>query len=63
MTASQQPHQPSTLPQLEEFIRAVEAKTTNTIHLRILGACRSENPKASMEAELTSIIEDILHED
>jgi len=52
----------SVLPRAEEFLRAVESKTNNEFHRRILRACRSEDPKTSMETELNSIIEEILHE-
>lgn len=46
----------------EAFLLAVESKTGDDIHRRILRACRSQDPMESMEAELKKIIEELLHE-
>lgn len=45
---------------VEEFIDAVEKKTDNEIHRRILGACKKENPASCVEEELKKVIEEIL---
>jgi hypothetical protein len=44
----------------EEFLLAVEKKTTNEIQLRLLQAARKGNPTASIEDELRRIIEEII---
>jgi hypothetical protein len=50
------------VPRVEEFLRAVESKTNNEVHRRILRACRGTDPTTSMEAELKRVIEEIFHE-
>jgi hypothetical protein len=49
-------------PRVEEFLKAVEVKTSNDIHGRLLRACRSDDPTTSMEAELKMIMEQIINE-
>ena len=49
-------------PRAEEFLKAVESKTTDEIHRRLLRVCRNGDPTASMEAELKRIIKEFLHE-
>lgn len=50
------------LPRIEEFLTAVEAKTSNEVHRRLLRACRTDNPGDAMEAELGKIIEEIIND-
>jgi hypothetical protein len=50
------------LPRVEEFLAAVESKTADEAHRRLLRACRKENPTAAMEAELKLIVEEIINE-
>jgi hypothetical protein len=47
---------------VEDFLRAVESKTSDDVHRCILRACRSADPTTSMEAELRRVIEEIFHE-
>jgi hypothetical protein len=47
---------------LEAFLQAVEQKTTDHIHHRLLRACRASDPPTELEAELNKIISEILHE-
>jgi hypothetical protein len=47
---------------VEDFLVAVEAKTVNVIHRRLLRACRATDPGSSMETELGKIVDEILHE-
>ena len=46
----------------EAFLNAVEQKTTDAIHHRLLRACHSEDPASALEGELAKIILAILHE-
>ncbi len=64
MPKDNQNEQPETpvLSRSEEFLRAVEGKTNDAVHRRILRACRSTNPSSSMEAELKKVIEEIFDE-
>jgi len=48
---------------VEEFLKAVEDKTTNAAHRRILKACRNAPPAFSMDEELKSLIDEVLNED
>ncbi len=48
--------------QVEKFLDAVGRKTEDTIHHRILRACRQGNPATCVEEELKKVIEEILHE-
>ena len=50
------------LPRVEEFLTAVESKTADETHRRLLRACRKGDPATAMETELELIIEEILHE-
>lgn len=54
----------SSLPssQLEVFLQAVEQKTNDKIHRRLLRACRIADPSTELEDELSKIISEILHE-
>lgn len=47
---------------VDEFLTAVEKKTADKTHRRLLRACRQNDPVAAIEAELKLIIEEILHE-
>lgn len=47
---------------LEQFLQAVEKKTDNPIHYRLLKACRQVSPSAALEAELRTIVSEIVNE-
>ncbi len=47
---------------LEQFIRAVEKRTSNPIHHRLLKVCRQANPSGALEAELRTIVSEIINE-
>ncbi|MBI4226853.1 MAG: hypothetical protein HY600_01100 [Candidatus Omnitrophica bacterium] len=47
---------------LEKFLQAVERKTTNPAHRRLLKACRQANPADALETELRKIIAEIINE-
>ena len=47
---------------LEQFLQAVEGKTDDPIHKRLLKASRGENPTESLEKELGKIISEIIDE-
>jgi hypothetical protein len=53
----------NTTPRVSVFLTAVEAKTDNEVHRRLLRACRTESPDADMEAELKRILDELLDED
>lgn len=46
---------------VEQFLQAVEAKTTDPIHRRLLLAARNDNSLANLEAELHKIISEIIN--
>ena len=46
----------------EAFLRSVERRVTDPVHLRLLRACRDPNPTMAMERELGQALLDILHE-
>lgn len=46
----------------EGFLQAVEQKTTNEIHKRLLSACRGKDASKEIEGELNKIVTEILHE-
>ena len=50
------------LPQLEAFLQAVERKTTDEVHRRLLKAARDGDPATAIEVELGKVISEILHE-
>ena len=52
----------SPLSAAETFLLAVESRTDNASHQRLLRACRSETPTEAMEEEVTRIVEEILDE-
>jgi hypothetical protein len=54
-----QPSQPSALG---TFFRAVEKRTSDPTHLRLLNAAREADPAAALEKELDKIMEELLHE-
>jgi len=62
MKEPDEPITKSNLPRYEVFLRAVESKTANPYHQRLLKACRETNPGVALEEELTRIINEILHE-
>jgi hypothetical protein len=47
---------------VEQFLRAVEDKTTNPVHHRLLKACRQANPSSALEAELRVILTALCNE-
>lgn len=47
---------------LEKFLRAVEGKTKDPVHLRLLKVCREANPSGGLEAELRAVAAEILDE-
>lgn len=47
---------------LELFIQAVEKKTSDPVHHRLLNACRETNQPAALEAELRAIVSEIISE-
>lgn len=47
---------------VEEFLDAVERKTDDKVHHRILRACRQGDPTTCVEEELKKVIKEILHE-
>lgn len=51
-----------TLSNTEAFLKAVEVKTTNPALLRLLKACRNNDPASSLESELKTILIEIIHE-
>ncbi len=56
-------NQEHTVPtRVEDFLDAVEKKTEDKIHHRILNACRLGDPTTCVEEELKKVIEEILYE-
>jgi hypothetical protein len=51
-----------TISKREEFLRAVERKTENKVHHRLLEACEKSDASKEIEAELTKIISEIFYE-
>lgn len=47
---------------LEKFLQSVEEKTADSVHLRLLKACRQPDQRAALEAELRAIISEIVNE-
>jgi hypothetical protein len=47
---------------VEQFLRAVEGKTNDPAHHRLLKACRQANPSTALEAELRAILTEISNE-
>lgn len=47
---------------LERFLQAVEKKTDNHIHHRLLKVCRQDNPSGALEAELRTIVLELINE-
>lgn len=47
---------------VENFLVAVEAKTSDAVHRRLLRACRQSDPAFAMETELGKVVNEILHE-
>jgi hypothetical protein len=50
------------LPSLEAFFQAVERRTTNPVHIRLLKTCRESKTPGAVDAELTKIISEIADE-
>lgn len=46
---------------VEAFLKALESRTEDPMHLRLIQAARSANPAASLEKELARVIEELLH--
>ena len=47
---------------LEQFLQAVEKKTSNPVHHRLLKACRQADPPGALEEELRTIVAEIISE-
>ena len=47
---------------VDRFFEAVESRTEDTIHRRLLKAARKEEPGPALERELQRIIEELLNE-
>ena len=47
---------------VEGFLLAVGGKTSDAVHRRLLRACREPDAGPAMEAELSKIVTEILHE-
>ncbi len=47
----------------EAFLLAVEAKTEDMVHKRLLKAARGTDPFSSLETELRSVITEIIYAD
>ena len=47
---------------LEQFLSAVEKKTINPVHIRLLNVARQPNPSGVLEAELRTIFMEILND-
>ncbi len=47
---------------LELFIQAVEKKTNDPVHHRLLNACRQTKSPGALEAELQAIVSEIISE-
>ncbi|MGZ4971353.1 MAG: hypothetical protein ACXWDN_01230 [Limisphaerales bacterium] len=47
----------------EQFLAAIEKRTEDTVHLRLLKVCRQVNPSNALEHELVKIIKEIIDED
>jgi hypothetical protein len=47
---------------LEQFLQAVEKKTSNPVHRRLLKACRQADPSGALEGELQTIVSEMISE-
>jgi hypothetical protein len=47
---------------VDRFLQAVETKTNNPVHTRLLQVCRQANPADALEAELRAIVSEIVDE-
>lgn len=47
---------------VEEFLSAIEKKTPDPVHHRLLRACRQGDPAVALESELGKIISEIVDE-
>lgn len=47
---------------LERFLQAVEKKTDNQNYHRLLKVCRQANPSGALEAELRTIVSELINE-
>ena len=50
------------LSRIDEFINAIESKTADKTHRRLINACRKSDPATAVETELKLIIEEIFRE-
>ncbi len=53
---------PSSVSETETFLLAIEAKTSDEIHKRLLKAARATDPLKNLETELKDIATEILYE-
>ncbi len=51
----------ATHPSVEKFLQAVEKKTADPVHHRLLRAARSSDLISSLEGELNAVILAIIH--
>jgi hypothetical protein len=50
------------LSAVETFLRALESRTKDPTHLRLLKTARHASPVSALEKELATVMEEILHE-
>lgn len=64
MTPSRKKLNPDTTPPsaTAAFFAALEERTSDVAHLRLLKAARGSDPSLSLEQEFGRIIEELLHE-
>jgi len=54
--------EPTPLDIREAFLQAVEKRTGDATHRRLLQACRSHDLSSALEGELAKVVMEILHE-
>jgi hypothetical protein len=47
---------------LDSFFQSLESRTSDATHRRLLKAARKVDPAAALERELSTIMEELLHE-
>lgn len=47
---------------VERFLQAVEKRTTDPVHHRLLKKCRQDDPSEALETELRTILSEIVNE-
>lgn len=53
---------PKSTEALDAFFKAVEQRTSDPIHLRLLAAARRKDPSGSLERELDRILQELTNE-